>query len=693
MSLKLKLIISVLLTILTTLSICTFFTYISVQSFTKNSESLTKGLSKDVQRDVSGFAGHYAGTLTYHENVNVATKITNLINNGKTVLQAAAQFDEIYSSNTSDKDILFQKLSKENSVIHSFFISTINQPSYVFSPNSKTPADSIKNQLWYEPATKLKKNAFRISNAYLHENKNYYITISTPLYKDDTFFGVIACEIALQDLLNHISQTKVGETGYVILTNSDGVLLAYKDQNLVHNKQNISTLPIFKEKRNNTTFLDNEKISYVSQIDKETGWEIYSIISQKEIQSFSETISKNMSSRITEAEKDTKDVFSRLFTIQVIVICVVASTAIVISLLFSRYFINPINQLSTFMHTVAIGDLSKTMPKRANDELGSLFTSVNQMITNFRKMVCKIHVLVKQAENDSIFLNNQSSVSSTATEVVSATMLQVLQGSEKLADEMINITHNVESNVAAVQMMSNNIDTIVNRSQETKQTTSQGKIALENLNKTMNHISDQATESSNIMKELDRKLQTINEISSLIHGLSEQTNLLALNASIEAARAGEHGRGFSVVAQEVKKLAVQSSESVDEIAAIIYEIQEDSSKALQNIEQGNIFAREGAQLSKETERILLQTIQFMNHLSNDIEEIAVANDLLNNSSQSISFSVDSVVAVSEQTNKGVQDVTNTSTEQQHSIEEVQQISTNLRILTKELKDSIDRFQI
>ncbi|WP_439096853.1 methyl-accepting chemotaxis protein [Bacillus massiliigorillae] len=272
-------------------------------------------------------------------------------------------------------------------------------------------------------------------------------------------------------------------------------------------------------------------------------------------------------------------------------------------------------------------------------------------------------------------------------------MVQVLQGSEKLSDEMINITHNVESNVAAVQMMSNNIDTIVNRSQETKQTTSQGKIAMENLNKKMSHISEQAIESSNIMKELDRKLQTINEISSLIHGLSEQTNLLALNASIEAARAGEHGRGFSVVAQEVKKLAVQSSTSVDEIATIIHEIQQDSSKALENIEHGNIFAREGAQLSKETESILLQTIRFMNHLSKDIEEIAVANDLLNNSSQSISFSVDSVVAVSEQTSKGVQDVTNTSTEQQKSIEEVQQISNNLRMLTKELKESIDRFHI
>nr|WP_042348681.1 methyl-accepting chemotaxis protein [Bacillus massiliigorillae] len=694
MSLKLKLIISVLLTILTILSVCTFFTYISVQSFTKNSESLTKGLSGDVQRDVSGFASHYAGTLTYHENVNVATQITNLLNNGKTALLAAAQFDEVYSSNTSDIESLFDKLSKENGVIHSFLLATPNQQPLAYSPKDKIPISSINNQQWFDSAAKLKKNSFSISNAYLNENNNnYYITISTPLYKNDTFFGVIACELSLQNLLNHISQTKVGKTGYVILTDPKGILLAYKDSNLVQKKINISSLPIFKEKTNNTTFLDNEKISYIGQIHKETGWEMYSIISQDEIQSFSKTISKNMSSRIADAEKDTETIFSKLFTIQVIVICVVVCVAIVISFLFSRYFINPINKLSSLMHTVAKGDLTKTMPKRANDELGSLFNSVNEMIINFREMVSKIHILVKQAEKDSISLNNQSNISSTATEVVSATMVQVLQGSEKLSDEMINITHNVESNVAAVQMMSNNIDTIVNRSQETKQTTSQGKIAMENLNKKMSHISEQAIESSNIMKELDRKLQTINEISSLIHGLSEQTNLLALNASIEAARAGEHGRGFSVVAQEVKKLAVQSSTSVDEIATIIHEIQQDSSKALENIEHGNIFAREGAQLSKETESILLQTIRFMNHLSKDIEEIAVANDLLNNSSQSISFSVDSVVAVSEQTSKGVQDVTNTSTEQQKSIEEVQQISNNLRMLTKELKESIDRFHI
>ncbi|MBS4189420.1 hypothetical protein KHA94_04200 [Bacillus sp. FJAT-49705] len=139
---------------------------------------------------------------------------------------------------------------------------------------------------------------------------------------------------------------------------------------------------------------------------------------------------------------------------------------------------------------------------------------------------------------------------------------------------------------------------------------------------------NQSVESAAIMKELDLKLQAINDITALIHDLAEQTNLLSLNASIEAARAGEQGKGFAVVANEVKKLAEQSRESVEKISVLISEIQLDSSKALENIEHGKEFAVEGAEMVINTANGFRNMFGLMDSLATDIDEIANASEIL-----------------------------------------------------------------
>lgn len=695
MSLKFKFIVGVLFTTLSIIAVCSLFTYIAIQSFSSNASTLTDGLSADVKRDVSGFAGHYAGTLIHHENQNIEKEITNIVETTKDSFLTALRFEDVFSGSPTDISDLFQKLSNENNMISSFYIATTTGKfsSYPSSEN-RLSGNNPTTQSWYTAAKERKKEEIYISEVFLDRTKNEYaVTISMPIYRNNTFYGVIACDLILTGFTSKISNSIVGETGYVILTDRKGNLLSYPDQKSVEAKINISSLPIFKEKKGKTTFLNNDDVTYISQIHEQTGWEYFSIIPQAEIDSFTKTISTNMNKRIIDSEKNSDSILTNFFIIQVIIIVLLVTLSIIIAFLFSRYFINPVNNLSTFMKTVANGDLTKTMPVKSNDEIGSLFTSVNSMILNFREMVSKLQQLIEKIETDSVVLNNQSSISSSVTETVNSAMIQVSNGSEQLAEDMINISYNVESNVAAVKTMSTNIQKIAKHAEETIVTSTDGQSAMENLNRKMSVISEEASESVNIMQTLDSKLRAINDISSLIHSLAEQTNLLSLNASIEAARAGEQGKGFAVVAQEVKKLAEQSSSSVVEIASLISEILDSSTEALKYIEQGKINAQEGAFLSKETERSLHRIVSFINHLSSDIEEIAAASDLLDQSSDSISSSVESVVAISEQTSAGVQEVTSTSIEQKRVVEEVQQISINLGALTKELKNHINRFSL
>lgn len=695
MSLKTKLVVGVLSTMILILAVCTGFTYISVSLFSENGRELTNGLSADAERDVSGFAEHYAGTLTYHETENVKASINGIISRAKSDLTTISNFEEAYLNNPNELVQLFEKVAKQNELISNMYLGT-EEKDFIIYPNDYPLPDDYDPTIrpWYTPLKADNQEQFFITDAYLDAGTDtYMITVSMPLYKNDRLYGVLGADISLEKLTASIADTKVGKTGYVILTDKEGSLLAYKDHDLVAKNENITSLPIFKEKNDGTIYLDINQVTYVSDKDEETGWQIFSVITQDEIKSFSEQLSQNMSNRIASADNELEAIFSKLLSIQVIIVSILLLVSIGISLLFAKYFVGPIKKLSDFLTSVADGDLSKKMEVRSNDEIAKLYHSVNHMIDRLRELATKMNLLIHEVEKDSIILNEQANVSTHVTSTVSSAMDEVACGSEQLAADMVNISTHVENNDTAVRSMSNRISKIVDHAKDTKSVTSEGQTAMENMNNMMNRIVSQSVASAAIMKELDSKLQAINNITELIHDIAEQTNLLSLNASIEAARAGEQGRGFAVVAQEVKKLAEQSRESVGKISGLISEIQLDSSKAVENIDLGRGSAVEGAVMAEDTAKSYSKIFSFIEGLAHDINEIAIASDTLSESSQSISSSVDSVVSISQQTSAGVEEVTSITEEQKHSVNEVKKISENLRQLTEELRKSIEHFKI
>ncbi|MDZ5472738.1 methyl-accepting chemotaxis protein [Bacillus sp. 31A1R] len=695
MSLKTKLIAGVLSTMILILVVSSVFTYVSVTLFSNNANELTKGLSEDVNRDVSGFSEHYAGTLTFHESENVKNSITTIINRAKSDLTTLSTFNEISSGDDLELNSLFKKFTDQNELLQYIYLGTEKKDFTIYPKVQGLPSNyDPTSRPWYAPAKKLGKGEFHVTDAYLDgTGKEYMVTISTPLYEGKKLIGVLGVDLSLEKITSQIADTKVGASGYVILTDKEGALLAYKDKNLVLDNKNISDLPIFKEKKGNDIYLDIDQVTYVTTKEDSTGWQIYSVITQEEVKSFSKTISQNMSNRISTAETNLSALFSKLFTIQVVIVIVLLIVSVLISFFFAKYFISPINKLSIFLKEVASGDLSKKMSTKSKDEIAALFTSVNHMVDSLREMANKMTSLIHEVEKDSNILNEQVRVSSHVTETIASAMMEVSKGSEQLAADMVNISSNVETNTKAVEVMTENIDKIVEHAKHTKSVTSKGQVDMENMNNKISMIVNQSVESTSIMKELDQKLRAITEITTLIHDISEQTNLLSLNASIEAARAGEQGKGFAVVALEVKKLAEQSSLSVGKIANLISEIQHDSHKALLNIDQGRQSAIEGAHMTKETEKSFLNIIHFIDYLSKDIDQIAIASEKLSESSQSISSFVDRVVAISEETSAGVEEVTSTTEEQRQAVDEVHHISDNLRNLTTELRKSIEHFKI
>lgn len=686
MKLKGKLILGVagLSTII--ILICSLFTYISINSLSNNVDELTTGLSEVVERDVSGFSGHYAGTLTYLEGKNVVEKIDNIIQ--------SIEFPLTTSKDTTNPTVLsqlFKGFVTENDYITTMYAATSNGIITSFSKDQVEPKQI--GQDWFQKAKALKNGEFYISDIQKEKGGRQYITVSTPVYNNKQFYGVISADLNAALLSEYVSKIKVGETGFIALVGKDHSILGHKDINLVKQSKKVEDLPFFKGLDKGRILLDVNQVTYLPLVHEGTEWTVLSVIPQEEVTSFTKTISTNMSNQITEANTQTANSLSKLVSIQVIIILLLIAISIVLSWLIARYFVNPINSVSNLMEAVSNGDLSNKLQVKSKDEIGILLKSVNKTIDSLRDMVTKINTLAHEVDKSSTILNEQAEVSSSVAKIINEAMGEVSLGADKLSSDMFNVSSNVEQNANSIQSMSESVSTIAQQARKTKVVSSEGKMAMEKMKCNMGVIVKQSVESSNIMKTLDTRLQQISDITNLIHDISEQTNLLSLNASIEAARAGEHGKGFAVVAHEVKKLAEQSSVSVDKVATLISEIQNDSSKALINIDQSKKSVEEGAQVVNDSERNFHQIVTYIDDLSNNIESIAATADEISQRSNEIFNSIERVTNVSQTTTAGVEEVTGTTDEQMDSVQKVKDISSKLQSLTQELKQSVGQFRL
>jgi twitching motility protein PilJ len=207
----------------------------------------------------------------------------------------------------------------------------------------------------------------------------------------------------------------------------------------------------------------------------------------------------------------------------------------------------------------------------------------------------------------------------------------------------------------------------------------QGSAAVQNAIKGMHEIRDQIQETSKRIKRLGESSQEIGEITELISDITEQTNVLALNAAIQAASAGEAGRGFSVVAEEVQRLAERSAEAAKQIGALVRTIQTDTHDAVAAMERSTQGVVEGTRLSDAAGAALADIGQVSNRLAELIQEISVATGMQASSASGVAHNIEQILSVTEQAQDGTQ----------QTAQSIHQLS----VLAQELKNSVSRFRI
>ena len=296
-------------------------------------------------------------------------------------------------------------------------------------------------------------------------------------------------------------------------------------------------------------------------------------------------------------------------------------------------------RLMNEMGDLADGDLT-IRATVTEDITGAIADSVNYTIE-------ELSVLVRR-------INDAATRVTSATESAQRTSRQLLDAAERQSGEIRSVGDTVQQMAASMSEASKRARESAQVARRSLDAARKGASAVENTIHGMNDIREKIQETSKRIKRLGESSQEIGEIVELISDITEQTNVLALNAAIQAASAGEAGRGFTVVAEEVQRLAERSGEATKQIAAIVKTIQTDTHDAVAAMEVATRDVVEGAKLSDAAGQALTEIGNVSTEAARLIEQISSDTQIQASSAGKVAGTMQEILAVTEQTTIGTQ---------------------------------------
>jgi len=321
-------------------------------------------------------------------------------------------------------------------------------------------------------------------------------------------------------------------------------------------------------------------------------------------------------------------------------------------------------RLMNELQTVAEGDLTQQATV-TEDITGAIADSVNYTVEELRTLVSQVQGTVGRVTE--------------TTQQVEATSTELLAASDEQLREIRETGESVLQMAGRINEVSAQAQQTAQVARQSLQAAESGLTAVQNTIGGMNSIRDQIQETSKRIKRLGESSQEIGEITELISDITEQTNVLALNAAIQAASAGEAGRGFSVVAEEVQRLAERSGDATRQIAALVKTIQTDTQDAVGAMERSTQGVVEGTRLSDAAGNALGDIDRVSRQLADLITQISNQASREAESANVVAANIQHIFAVTEQTGEGTRSTA--------------QMVRELSRTAEELKQSVARFKI
>lgn len=480
------------------------------------------------------------------------------------------------------------------------------------------------------------------------------VVTSALVVKDNqgVIVGVQGLDVTLSTLTDILSNTKLGESGYLILIDDSGTVLAdaKTPENNFKNIKDLSS-PLFSILQNSpnqdhfSTEHLGEDVDVASYYSKALKWRFIGVIHSDEILA---------------------PAYSMSMTIAVIALIMV-TLFIVIGFWLANRIVQPINRVAEGLRDIAQGEgnLTKRLDIIGKDEVSELAQWFNQFLDSIHQLV----VDIKACASTLSVAANESGIQIADVKAVSHKQEQSIGNVNNLIATMTDIAHQTSSDCQESST------TIMKTEEYSKKGISLISVTVSEVSL----LNESLSESSQSMKSLELESENITKILDVIRSIAEQTNLLALNAAIEAARAGEQGRGFAVVADEVRTLAQRSRGATEEIDTVLMNLLEktrvvsqqmgvnvdQSKQTIEKIEQAN-------QSFNEISSLVGQMKENISRITQAADQQCSSSDLINDNISGINHSAKGIVNTADTLADG---------------------SNDLLVLSEDLTNLVGRFKV
>ncbi|MFA9559497.1 methyl-accepting chemotaxis protein [Evansella sp. AB-rgal1] len=387
--------------------------------------------------------------------------------------------------------------------------------------------------------------------------------------------------------------------------------------------------------------------------------------------------------------KDINNVISLVYVIVGLLVII----AIISGLFITSGLTKPIYRIRDLMKNAEDGHLYVRTDYTNNNEIGQLGQSFNNMLENITSIIQENKKVSLYALNSSEQMKKISIESSDVANQIAAAIDEMAHGAMKQVDDAEHTSKEMKGLSTEIQEVTATVQNVSTSISKTNQLSNDSILKMDDLTSINHEVGDNITQIDHTVVQLLKDVNGIKSIVKLIKEISDQTNLLSLNAAIEAARAGESGKGFSVVAQEVRKLANQSKQSTIRIDAIIENILAQTENSVSLVKTSrNLFNQQTTSI-QSTRSSFEEIINDTSVIGNEIQLIESAIQRINVRKTEVENSITEMVKVAEDSSATTEEVTATTENQAVSATKLGEISEELSSIMIDMEKVLDKFKL
>ena len=508
--------------------------------------------------------------------------------------------------------------------------------------------------------------------------KERLVTCSVPVILDGVTIGLIAMDVKFDDFTKIVNDTKLYRTGFAALADKDY-------QVLVH--------PKYSQKDNLRSINNGELTDMTKYIDiHSSGTFEGKVDGVNTIVGFSKLTNGNtLIVFVPTSELFEKLNSMLLYIIIAVVIGIIISSIIAIFL--GIRLSKPIIKLAQLFKLAEQGDLTVQSSVKSVDETKQLSDAFNLMISNTNKLIGATKAASNTVMDTASEINGIADYVKNSSQEITNALSELAKGTSEQASVTEDGNRRISNIMKSIEVIVADIKNIENLMAEANRDLETGKNAVNQQQTYMGEIRLVTQKVSNSVINLTDKSNEIEKVIGFIRSISEQTNLLALNASIEAARAGEHGRGFSVVAEQIGKMAEETSNSIRKIEAIIKDMQNGVHTAVSEMKAEQ-------EASERLDLIVADTFHSFKGIADAIDIITTKIEVLteeavklNENSTEAENVISYVASFSEETAASTQEIDASTQEQINSVYKLAKAIAELQKTAQELNNHIEIFKV